>query len=331
MSSRALLLHAWCQQLRALLPRLRVTRVTPFALLTLGIVWAGSVSLSRVARALPLPATAPSTERRLRRWLANPQVPVTAVWRPLIRHFLASRAGCALTLSLDPTDLPDQEARVYYLGVVTHKRVVPLAWHLLPLHTAWRRREEAYLARLFRIAAGWLPSGCTVTLVADRGLTNAALIRMCQRRGWHYVLRVSAGAKQGPVLRDGRPLWSRVRGPGQHWYGEAELYPRAGWLRVGVSVYWQRGHKEPWILLSDQSAGYARVATYRRRAHCEAMYEDCKTRGWQVEATKLRDHNRVNRLLLVVWIAVWWMQQTGSTGDTRGHDDTAMTDGSGAR
>jgi len=125
MSSRALLMHAWCQQVRALLPRVRTTRVTPFALLTLDIVWAGHVSLSRVARALPLPATAPSTERRLRCWLANPKVPVTAVWRPLIRHFLASRAGCALTLSLDPTDLPDQKARVYYLSVVAHKRVFP--------------------------------------------------------------------------------------------------------------------------------------------------------------------------------------------------------------
>lgn len=84
-----------------------------------------------------------------------------------------------------------------------------------------------------------------------------------------------------------------------------------GTLRVGVSVYWQRGHKEPWILLSDLPAGYARVATYRRRARCEAMYEDCKTRGWQMEATKLRDHNRLNRLLMAVWVAVWWMQPSG--------------------
>ncbi len=149
MSSRQFLLHAWCQQMRALLPRVRVTRVTPLALLTLGIVWAGSVSL-------PLTATAASTERRLRRRLAKPQVPVTALWRPLIRHFLATRAGCALTLSLDPTDLRDP-VRVYYLGVVVHKRVLPLAWHLLPLHTAWPRREAVYLERLFRVAARWLP------------------------------------------------------------------------------------------------------------------------------------------------------------------------------
>jgi len=78
-----------------------------------------------------------------------------------------------------------------------------------------------------------------------------------------------------------------------------------------VSVHWQRGHKEPWLLLSDLPAGDARVATYRRRFHAEAMYEDCKSRGGQREATRLTDHNRLNRLLLAVRVAVWWMQQTG--------------------
>ena len=43
----------------------------------------------------------------VRRWLANSSVPVTAVWRPLVRTMLASRAGTALTLTLDPTTLRD--------------------------------------------------------------------------------------------------------------------------------------------------------------------------------------------------------------------------------
>lgn len=310
MSSRFALLHAWCHQLRALLPAVRKTRVTPLALLSLGILWAGCVALPRVAAALPLPATAASTERRLRRWLANRAVRVTALWRPFIRAALASRAGCHLILSLDPTDLRDV-ARVYYLGVVAHKRTLPLCWHLLPLRSGWRRDEAAYLARLLRVAAGWLPPGCSVTLVADRGLCDARLIGVCRHLGWHFVLRVSTDARQGPTLRDGRTLWSLVPGEGRHWYGWGELYPRAGWLTLSISSYWRAGESEPWVLLSDLAPGYARVATYRRRAHAEAMYQDCKTRGWQMEATKITDHNRLHRLLLALFVAVWWAQQAG--------------------
>lgn len=297
MSSRLAVLHAWCQQLHRLLPTARKPCVTPLALLSLGILWAGSVSLPRVAAALPLSVQASSSERRLRRWLANRAVHVTALWRPFIRAALASRAGCSLVLSLDPTDLRDV-ARVYVLGVVAHKRVV---------------------SRLLRIAAGWLPSGCTVTLVADRGLCNAHLIRLCRSLGWHFVLRISADARQGPMLRDGRALWSLVTGEGQHTYTWGAVYRRAGWVQVSVSVYWRVGEKGPWILLSDLPPGYGRVVTYRRRAHAEALYQDCKTRGWQLEATKITDHNRLNRLLVAVCVAVWWAQQLGMRVIRGGH------------
>jgi hypothetical protein len=310
MQTRLRLLHDWHQQLRALLPTIRAPRVRTLALFTLGLVWAGTVSLPRIALALPLPATAPSTERRLRRWLANPRVGVTALWRPLLRTMLASRASTALTLTLDPTTLGDR-CYVYVLGLVAHKRILPLAWHLLPNTAPWQRRERDYLARLFRLAAAWLPADCTVTLVADSGLTSGTLIRLCQQQGWHFVLRVSADAHQGPVLPDGRPLFALVPGEGKRWYGSACLFKRSGWLDLQVSICWQMGERQPWILVSDLPAGPACIATYRRRCLAEATYQDCKTRGWQVEATRLRALNRLHRLLLVVFLAVWWMQQAG--------------------
>jgi hypothetical protein len=309
MQTRLRLLHDWHHQLCALLPGVRATRVRILALFSLGLIWAGTVSLPRIALALPLPATAPSTERRLRRWLANRHVGVTALWRPLVRALLASRAGTALTLTLDPTALDDR-CHLCLLGLVAHKRVLPLAWQPLPT-TAWRRTQHAYLARLFRLVAAWLPADCPVTLVADSGLTSAGLIRLCQAHGWHFVLRLNADAVQGPVLPDGHTLWSLVPGEGKRWYGGATLFKRAGWLAVQVSIRWRTGERQPWILVSDLPAGPARIATYRRRWLAEATYQDCKTRGWQIEATKLRNPNRINRLLLVVVLALWWMQQAG--------------------
>ena len=317
MSPHRQLLQDWHQQLRALIPGVRRTTLAPLALLSLGLIWAGTVSLPRIAASLPLSAHVPSTARRLARWLANAKVPVTAVWRPFVRAALASRVGTALTLTLDPTVLRDH-ACIYVLGLVCHKRVLPLIWHLLPNTAPWHRSEAAYLARLFRVVAGWLPPDCTVTLVADRGLTNGTLLRLCQQVGWHYVVRVSTDAKQGPKLPDGRTLWSLVPGKGKRWYGPARLFKQAGWLTVGVSISWRRGEKEPWVLVSDLPAGPARVHTYRLRAHCEATYEDCKTRGWQLEATKITRYDRLNRLLVAVSVAIWWTQQLGRQVIRRG-------------
>ena len=280
MPIRLKLLHDWDQQLHSLLPGVRSTRVQVLALFSLGLLWAGNVTLLRIAHALPLQCSASSTERRLRRWLANSQVPVTAMLRPLVKVLLTSRAGCKIVLTLDPTPLggvlTGQVYNAYVLGLVVRGRVLPLLWYIASNQQDWQVQERWVISRLLRVVASWLPPDCSVTLVADRGLTGPELIGACEAVGWHYVLRVSCDSKQGPKLRDGSWLWELVRGPGQRLYTEVELFRSAGWIRVGLSIYWDKGYDEPWILISDRSAGLCRVLEYKRRWRAEPTYQDCK-------------------------------------------------------
>src|SRR5919202_2836993 len=275
MQARLKLLQDWRHELRALLPGARATRVATLAAFALGVLWAGSVGLLAVAQALPLPAADMSTERRLRRWLANPPVSVSQLWHPLVPQLLARYAGQELVLAFDPTP-HNAAATVLVLGLVVHKRVLPLAWQVLPQQEPWPQPQWRDVAELCRQVQGWLPPGCTVTLVADSGLTSPELIRLCERVGWHDVLRLSADAKQGPRCRtadgDERPVWHLVSGPGQRWFGAVELFKGAGWLPVQLSIIWQPGYEQPWLLVSDRPAGGARVREYRRRAHAEATF-----------------------------------------------------------
>src|SRR4051794_23022528 len=82
--TRLRLLHSWQAELTRLLPEVRATQRRGFALLVTGLLWAGTVNLSRIAAELPLQATIPSSERRLRRWLANAAIHPTALWPPLL-------------------------------------------------------------------------------------------------------------------------------------------------------------------------------------------------------------------------------------------------------
>ena len=54
MPSRLHVWHAFDRQLRSLLPRVNRAHLHVFALLTLGLLWAESVTLPRIARTLPL-------------------------------------------------------------------------------------------------------------------------------------------------------------------------------------------------------------------------------------------------------------------------------------
>jgi hypothetical protein len=308
-------------QIKALVPWLHGHQATALGLFVLGlfvlgVVRAGSVRLPVVAEGLAdtSSATTPSIERRLARFLANGRVPVARVWAALLPHLLAwwrqqvRQQGPPALLVLDLTPI-DQRASVVYLGLLIHTRLLPLAWAVLPGETPWDEGQWAVVARLFAQVAPHL-AGVSCTLVADRGLSSHALVQLCQEQGWHYVLRLRANSCVQPSRGRARGRWVRVSRllgrAGQSWYGQAQVWverPVAGTL----SAVWDATEQEPWYLLSDLPAGRRCVTSYRRRMRVEATFQDTKGRGWDLEGTHTRDLARLDRLLLVLGLALWWV------------------------
>jgi hypothetical protein len=159
-------------------------------------------------------------------------------------------------------------------------------------------------------------------VVGDRALPSAEVVDLCRERGWEALFRLSADARQGHHARlaDGRtcPVWELVAGPGQRWSGPVELFKAAGWRPMAVTIRWDRGQAEPWLLASTRPGGADRVREYRRRAHAEATYADGKTRGWDIEASRVTLLERFDRLLLVLHLAFWWATQLGLRAIRRG-------------
>jgi hypothetical protein len=313
MPSRLRLLQTFTDQVEQLLARVRVTRVRPLALLALGVLWAGTVSLPRIAATLPLAATDPSIERRLRRWLANPAIRVKTLWRVLLPSLLAGQAGREVTIVFDPTPHADH-ATLLVLGLLNHHRVLPVSWRVMPV-TAWPTSQHHVVATMVAEVAAALPLDCTVTLLADRGLTDAGMIDICHHFGWHYVLRLSVSDRQQNRVRAAdlseRWLWDLVTTPGQRLVRVVDVFKKRHWRSVHLTIWWARTATEPWVLLSDRPGGYARVREYRRRMRCEATYEDCKTRGFALDRSRLTKRDRLNRLLVAVVLASWWAEQLG--------------------
>lgn len=321
MSARHRLLHDWLRQVSALLPEMHIQRARVLALLAAGMVWSGSATLLKIAQALPLTAVDLSVEMRFRRWLKNDGVAARAAWQRLLPALLASRAGQDLVLVLDPTPQTHRFA-ILQLGLVCRQRVLPTAWRVVSQQRAWPQPLLAYVRELFAETAAALPPGCAVTVVADRGLTSAELIDLCRKFGWRPLCRLSADARQGcrARLADGteRPVWDLVTGPGQRWSGEVALFQGAGWRQVTLTIRWERGQRAPWLLVSDALGAGDAVRCYRRRMRVEATYEDCKARGWNIEASKVTILERFDRLLLALHLAYWWATQLGLRAIRRG-------------
>jgi len=300
----------WSAQLRALLPELHGHRSKALALCVLGVALAGTARLPRVAEALVgiSAAKTPSIERRLSRFLANQQIVVLPLWTQLLGSFLRFWRARRLVFVLDATSLDDR-ATVLYVGLLVHSRLLPVSWQVLPVHQQWEQRQwEVVGALLDRVIPHLGAADCT--LLADRGLVGHPLVHLCQQRGWHYLLRVSAAHTCQPTRGRWAHTWIPCRRlvprPGRQWYGSVRLWQERP-LPARVSATWEPEQKEPWIVLADRPAGRQRVREYARRMRVESTFQDLKRRGWDLEGTVIADRARLNRLLLVVFLSLWWL------------------------
>jgi hypothetical protein len=250
---------------------------------------------------------AASWQRRCQRWLANSRIDVESLYGPLvlwaIQHW--QQPGQALHLALDTTVLWNR-CCVVVLSVVCHGRAIPLLWQTLEHPSASVSAEEviSLLQRADRLLCGF----SAITLLADRGFPSAALLRWFEgRERWSYVMRLRGDAE---IHGTAAPLGCQVR----------RLRLRRGDCRGfrGVRL-WADGQRranlvlarpvgikasEPWYLISNAEPSLDLVWAYGQRFCCEQLFRDQKSGIFQLASSGLRHPDRIDRLLLVVAIAV---------------------------
>ena len=318
------LFRQWTVQLHQLLPAVHRHRTKTLAFFVFGLVLSGKARLPLIAEELLVISSAktPSIERRLTRFLSNEHVAVVPLWTCLLAHLLPCFRGQRLVFVLDTTPLDDR-ACVVYLGLLVHSRLLPVGWQVMPLQETWEERQWTIVGTLLdRVITALGQAECT--LLADSGLAGMSLVQLCQARQWHYLLRLSSQHTCRPLCGKHTGTWvamsALVSRMGQSWFGPALVWQEHH-LAAWVSAVWEPGYQDAWFLLSDQSAGRHQVRLYARRMRVESSFQDFKRRGWDIEGTVMEDRQRLERLLLVLFLGVWWVSHLAAACIHHGQRD----------
>lgn len=287
--------------------------------LVVALVQQQSVALSELALSLggviqPLTQAA-SRVTRLRRWLSNPKVDVWAMYEPLLEHLLHDARWRLrdVTVVIDGTMIFGDRLQVFRLSLLYACRAVPLVWLVLPSKGL---TTVAVLRPMFHQAARLLARHTRqVCLLADRGFRDWHWAALASELGWECLIRVPCNTYV--TLQDGRCLRIDALGvrPGQRRYFQnVRLTQEACWV-TNLSVTWTAGDAKnpPEILavVSTRRANAARLRRYAQRMQIEASFYDDKSGGFDLDHTRLRDPQRVERLLLGVAIATLWCHELG--------------------
>lgn len=303
--------HKIFTQLRQWWPEERVTRVRNSALLIVGLYLGKAVHMAHIVREWPLPGKDPSLVNRLRRFLDNQRVEVTVWYRPVIQPILNRLTGQPIRLVIDVTKV-GLGHRMAMVGVIYRGRTLPIAWTVLKGQKGHMNHRTTI--RLLRQVQKLLPVASPVELVADAGYESIHLFRWLSRQHWHFVIRL-AGRTQ--YSKDGQQWMKLSQYPLQkgqtHTMGWVRLTAlhNFGWLYL--VLHWDCTQDESWYLISNHALpSRTLIRQYARRMEIEEMFGDMKGHGFDLEATHLRDAQRISRLVLGVCIAYLWLISIGS-------------------
>jgi hypothetical protein len=324
MDASDVLLAQWTEQVKQIWSGMHQYQQECVALAILGIVLTGNAIMQRVAEILhermSNPAKVASYDRRFQRLIDNEGINVTDWWERFLQHTLPYWDTRRATLVLDCTPY-NKSFTIVFIGILVQKRLLPLAWEIMPQSEKWEEGQWSIVDRLFRQVSEYLHSK-HVTVLADRGLTALPLIRLCERYHWHYVLRMKNEEYVRRNFRTSYRDWQRgcdfLLKKGTSWYGKILLWKEHGFACT-LSACWDPEFEEPWFLISDLPASSKNILLYAFRMRVEATFQDTKSRRWCIESSQIRDTRHLNRWLLIVFLSFWWTTHLGASCKHHGH------------
>ena len=266
-----------------------------------------SVNTSELANVLP--RTVKSEEesyRFINRWLSNGKIKPIEVMKGFIPEILS-----LLTFNEQVAVLMLDQSKVGHgfeclmVSLRLGERAIPVAWRVKKTEGEMGFDEQE---PLLKAAYGLIPKGIKVLLAADRFYGTAALISLCQRFAWQYRIRLKGNLnlfhEEGWIIN---PLEAQKLGL----EGLESVHLGEKGPAINVGILQEEDHPEPWFIAMDVKPSLSRTLDYAMRWGIEALFSDLKTRGFSVTKTQLHHADRIERLLLVLTVALYWAVSTG--------------------
>lgn len=314
---------------------LHTLRVLSLANGVVGVLHAAVLSIHAIGRAYA-DVTGGNNKHGVKqtdRLLSNDGIDVWSLFDQWVAFVVGPRKELVVAVDWTEFDADDHATLAGYL-VTSHGRATPLIWMTIEKSTLEGRRND-YEYRLIERLHACVESDVRIVMLADRGFGDQKLYGLLQTLGWDFIIRFRGIIQVESA--DG------VRKPASHWVPESG---RATMLRdvkvtrhraevpAAVLVH-AKNMKEPWCLvttLRERKAGDV-VKLYGKRFTIEETFRDQKNLrfGMGLSATRIRDTNRRDRLLLLAAIAQALLTLLGAAGEECGLDRMLKTNTSKKR
>lgn len=284
------------------------SRLETLCLIVVGMVSARTVNLSHLACERPTTALVASTYRRLQRFFQH--VRLEADWSaPLVAGLLGSDGPWRLALDRTQWKIGTRDVNILMLAVVTRRARVPLIWSVLDNNggTSDSGQRIALMQRYLAIFG----AASIRLLLADREFVGLAWMNFLNENNIPFAIRMKE--KLIVTTEDGRrlALGSALRKCRGIRAFRAALGDDAA-RPLSLNFAARRLEDGALLVIASNTPARAALAAYRKRWAIECLFGDTKTRGLNLEDTRLATPRKLDLLLGLVALALAWAAKTAA-------------------
>lgn len=259
-----------------------------------------TVNLTRLATAWSGHASEASNYKRLQRFLHSFEIPYAEGARLVVKLL---GAPAPYTLALDRTNwkIGQVEVNILLLSVVYRGIGFPVVWCVLPHAGNSDTSERRTLLEIWLELFGAHDLQC---LCGDREFVGKAWFTFLQTNRIPFQMRL----KKSTLVKNGRgqfvPAWRLFTTTRLN---QVRVIPAArqmwGWQLYLSGCKLKHGE---WLILASAEYDDDPAQQYRQRWGIETLFGALKTRGFNLEDTRLTDEARLSRLFALLALAFTW-------------------------
>jgi hypothetical protein len=298
--------------LKARFPKMHKARRRALAELCGVMIFVRSANTMELGAGLPRDIARPEDRYQfIERFLNNEHINCGEIFLSfaveLIKKLIAS--GEPIIFMLDQSHINDTN-EVLMLSVRVGDRALPIAWRVRSTQGGIGFSVQEELLNAVKAA---LPAGIQILLAADRFYGTPALIKWCQKAGWKYRIRLKGNftlKHEGGSTTTGEAAINMPDG-----VKNADLC--CSGVITNIGIIHEKGHPEPWIIAMSDEPNRETTLEYGLRWGIEPMFSDFKSRGFGLMQSQIYFPERLERLILIMSIAMYWTVSCGLSEDQK--------------
>ena len=286
------------------------SRLETMVVIILGLVNGRTVNLSHIASQFAGPARLASNYRRLQRFFQFVRLDEAWLAHTLI-GLLNLRAPFTLCLDRTSWKVGAKDINLLVLCITARRVRIPILWSVLAAGSSSSAEREDLMTRYLNIFGAVSIN----ILLADREFIGNRWFAFLLANDIPFAIRVKQNLTV--VLDDGRkaPLASLVRRK----KSRRQLADHKGCFTGMTAQYAssmafiaKRRNDGTMIIVATNRQPRTALSAYRKRWQIECLFGDTKTRGFNMEDTRLTQPTKLHLLVAMVTLALAWAHACAS-------------------